>query len=151
MIYKFVVAFLRISWLRNAIHHNVLMTNQTSILIRTWSIQPNKLFVTDRLIVSALSPQESTFRAHKNWRISRIISSSSIKGGPEVMCIHLIGLDRPSANEDRCLISHQYIVMDRITEPGNSKKSDHKFIDQNSVTTTITRPTFLKLLSCLHV
>ena len=25
------------------------------------------------------------------------------------MCTHLIGLNRPSANEDRCLMSHQYI------------------------------------------
>lgn len=105
----------------------------------------DRLFVTDRLIVSALSPQESTFRAHKNWRISRIISSFSNKGGPEVMCIHLIGLDRPSANEDRCLISHQYIVMDRITEPGNSKKSDYKFIDQNSVTPLMQKSTRAKI------
>ena len=29
----------------------------------------------------------------------------------KIICTHLIGLDRPSANEDRCLISHQYIVM----------------------------------------
>ena len=58
----------------------------------------------------------------------------------KIMCTHLIGLDRPSANEDRCLISHQYTVMGRITEPGNSKKSDYKFINQGSRT-----PLMLKL------
>ena len=50
------------------------------------------------------------------------------------MFTHLIGLDRPSTNEDRCLISYQYIVMSRITETGNSKISDYKFIIQTSRT-----------------
>ena len=61
------------------------------------------------------------------------------------MCICLIGLERPSANEDRCLISHQYIVMGRITEPGNSKKSDYKFINQSSVAPLMLKSTRAKI------
>ena len=52
---------------------------------------------------------------------------SMTKEDLKIICTHLVGLDRPSANEDRCLISHRYIVMGHITEPRNFMISDYKF------------------------
>ena len=71
-------------------------------------------------------------------------ASPMTKEDLKIMCNRRIGLDRPSANEDRCLISYQYIAMVRITEPRNSKKKDHKFINRSSRTPFVLKLTRVK-------
>ena len=61
-----------------------------------------------------------------------------------IMCLNLIGRDSPSANEDRCLMVHQFQLMGRISEPGKAKKKDYSFVQQSNRTPIIVKLTRAK-------
>ena len=52
----------------------------------------------------------------------------------KIICMRLLSRNSPTANEDRCLICHQFQLIGRVSEPGKAKKSDYNYVHNDDRT-----------------
>ena len=52
----------------------------------------------------------------------------------KIICMRLLSRNSPTANENRCLICHQFQPIGRVSEPEKAKKSDYKYVHNDDST-----------------